>query len=376
VFKKEREMSQQLGNKLTRKVKNSKNSKSSNKKIYNVNNSNNHNLINNSRADEINNSAFNTKVIGRDFSHDSANNGKSFKNNANTKQIKRISINSAVSKSKEKNEFFHNMKEKNLLQNLNNLNTKNNFNNNLNLQNSLIVDDNSFHTRSNLTRTNIVKSPSGAPSSSRKGVNTHSNNRLIQVHVGSKANIPALPLRDDIALEENLDLQIKKDEILKVNLTFQPSKLGLFKSSIIVNPDDGIPFSIDFKASVVGPKITVDTPCIDFGLFAVNEIKTAKIKIKNVSRTIARFLIKEIRFKNVNFENYIDNDYVSENEGVIHGQKLRRKIKTLKDFENYGLREMDIEVIDNYEMKFSPIFGTIQENQEQEITVKFICFLI
>lgn len=368
LFRKEREISPKTkNNKWTTKVKNSKIS-SSNKKTNQANCPTNNNHINQGREEnaiaEKNN--LNTKVIKRDLSHDSAKNGKSFKNNLALKQLDRISINSAVSKSKEKME----------LNNFNNKNS-NNYNNNLNnlnLQNSLIVDEYSFNTKSNPTSTYLAKSPSGAPSTSRKGINTNSNSRLIQVNVNSKANNQALTVSDDIALVENLDLRIKKDEILKVNLTFMPLKLGLFKSSIIVIPDDGIPFSIDFKANVVGPQITVDTPCIDFGLFAVNEIKTAKIKIKNTSRTIARFLIKETRFKNINFDNYIDSDYISENEGVIHEPKIRKKIKTLQDFENYGLREIDMEVIDNYEMKFSPIFGTIQENQEQEITVNLFIF--
>jgi len=395
LYKKEREMSKQPRKKWTSKIKSKSKNSGSNKKIYNLNSNNNPNskpvlspnennifAKNCSSNDNNNNNNLtsgicNTKIIRRDYSHDSTKNGGLIpKHNAKSKQIERITINSAVSKAKEKNSENTNnninninINEKNLMQNLNS-NSNNNLNN-LNLQNSMIVEENSFNSKTIQTRTNLAKSPSDALSISIKGAGgatSHSNSRL-NVHTGSKQINQALSACDEIALEENMDLQIKKDESLKVCLSFLPSKLGLFKSSIIVSLDDGIPFSIDFKANVIGPKISVDTPCIDFGLFAVNEIRTAKIRIKNNSRTIARFLIKETRFKNISFENYIDSDYVAENEGIIHEPKFRRKIQTLQEFELNWLRDLDVDVMDNYEIKFSPIFGTIQENQEQEITV-------
>ena len=158
---------------------------------------------------------------------------------------------------------------------------------------------------------------------------------------------------------------------MEINVEFLPRKLGIFKSSIIVSPDDGIPFSIDFSASVIGPKLEVNKPCIDFGLFGVNEIRKEKFILKNTSRTSAKFLIKESRFKTINFDKLNETDYIKENEGIINNIKERKMIKNIKDFENIDMLEMDYNVLDNYEIKFFPIFGEIPEGEEKEITVKY-----
>jgi len=381
-------------NKWTNKIKNSK--FNSNKKIYNANNLNNNalsksnsriiqsddNYLTSNNNPTTNNNLGNSRISKRDKSYDSSLEGKKIKQNP-IKHIDRISINSAASNHKEKANLIDlpnsneskkesfSIKKNNVL--VNNIsNNINNALNNLNLQNSLVVDESSFQNKS-ITRTNVPKSPNGVTSTGKNITNTNSTNKLLNLQNQNNfiTNI------EEFEVEENIDLIIKKDEVLKINISFLPNKLGLFKSSIIVNPDDGIPFSIDFKAAVIGPKIIVDTPCIDFGLFPINEIRTAKIKIKNISRTNARYLIKETRFKNVNFENYIDSDYVSECEGIIHESKFRKRIESLKEFENFHLRDIDIEIIDNYEIKFSPIFGSISPNQEQEIIVNiFTLFFI
>ena len=224
-------------------------------------------------------------------------------------------------------------------------------NKNLNLQNSLIIDDNSIQNKTTFKNNNNLKTDPV------KNNLTQSSKSILKTNI------------EEIEIDDTVELMIKKDQTLNINVEFLPNKLGFFKSSVIINPEDGIPFSVDFKAKVIGPGIIINTPCIDFGLFSVNEIRTEKIRLKNISRAPARFLIKEIRYKNINFENYIDSEYITENEGIINELKPRKKIENLIDYQNIKMREMDTNITDNYEIKFSPIFGTIEENKEIEITV-------
>jgi len=378
LFKKEYEIRKFSDRKGLNKGKNS--SKYNSKKtLYNAQSPNNNNLnnIKNSNSEDKNiwlNKK--CKIINRERSSDYNNNTIKYKQ---TKHIERFNINSAVSDSKEKNVKNHKSeRDKNLINSLHNTNNYNynNHNNlkNLNLQNSLIVEESSFNNEvKTLTRDNIAKSPTSSIATCRNRLITNSTDKI-------KKNITFKNISNETntesELEENMDLIMKKDEKININLSFLPYKLGMFKSSIVIKPDDGIPFSIDFKATIIGPKIIVDTACIDFCLFSVNEIRIKKIKIKNISKTSARYLIKQARFKNINFDNYIDSDYVAENEGIINYTKLRKKIQTLTEFENNHLRELDINIIDNYDMKFSPIYGTIEPNQEKEILVKIIYYLI
>jgi len=177
---------------------------------------------------------------------------------------------------------------------------------------------------------------------------------------------------DEVEIQENDELSINKDQKVSINITFQPCKLGLFKCSCIIKAEDGIPFSVDLTANVVGPQIISDIPAIDFGLFSINEIKTIKFKLINNSLTCAKYLIKENRFKNINFDNYLESEYLNDLQGVIIDKKPKKKIEDLIDFENEHMRAMDIYTIDNYEIKFSPICGIIREKSEVEITVKLL----
>jgi len=174
---------------------------------------------------------------------------------------------------------------------------------------------------------------------------------------------------DQVEINESDELVIYKDKTLAIEISFLPFKLGLFKCSCIINAEDGIPFSVDFTANVIGPQVIADVPALDFGLFSISEIRTIKFKLVNTSRTPATYLIKETRFKNVNFDNYLDSFYLNDMQGIIVEKKFKRHVKNLNDFENENMRVMDIDVIDNYDLKFSSIFGVIKEKSEVEITV-------
>ncbi len=68
-------------------------------------------------------------------------------------------------------------------------------------------------------------------------------------------------------------------------------------------------------------------------------------------------------------DNYLDSFYLNDLQGIIVEKKFKRHVENLNDFENENMRVMDIDVIDNYDLKFSSIFGVIKEKSEVEITV-------
>ena len=228
-----------------------------------------------------------------------------------------------------------------------------------NMKYSQLTDESNKSKKSMLRVLNINKS---------QALSTKINNL-------KKAEFNTTRLEDEVELNELDELIIKKDQILPIIFVFQPSKLGLFKSSCVIGLDDGIPFSVDFTAQVIGPKIKSDTPLIDFGLFSVSEIKSIKFKLINISKAPAKFLIKESRYKTINLENYLECDYINDCEGIISEKKFKNKIENLSDFEKQNMIVMDINKIDNYEIKFFPISGTILENSEIEICVNIFFIL-
>jgi hypothetical protein len=280
---------------------------------------------------------------------------KIFNNN-----YKNNNLTKSYAPTKSKYSFSSNYEKEKNQKNNNNLNNqieiyskKKNFNRGMskNLSNNINNEKNiTPNNNNNLQSTNISKSIFS-------GFSGNNNNNNI-------------PEDEDLEIIENDELILNKDESVSLNIQFQAYKLGRFKCSCILKAEDGIPLSVDFSAYVVGPQIKADISCIHFGLFPVSEIKVIKFKLINLSKVPARFLIKERKFKNINFDNYINSEYLRENEGIIKDKKTRRGIKEIGDFINENLRVMDINIIDNYEIKFYPLCGFIDENSEIEITVK------
>lgn len=191
-----------------------------------------------------------------------------------------------------------------------------------------------------------------------------SNNteRSITLGTGMKKNL-------DAQVEEDLGILIKKDQRVDFSVVFQPKTLGLFKGSMIFTPEDGVPFSIDIKANVKGPKIKLDIPSLDFGLFPISELKTIKFKIINISPIPATYLIKQSRFKNINFSNFKDKMYQEDHEGLIKEAEYRQKIESLYDYENRDMIKNDYKNLDLYKLKFTSIYGVVDANSSFEITV-------
>lgn len=191
-----------------------------------------------------------------------------------------------------------------------------------------------------------------------------SNNteRSITLGSGMKKNL-------DAQVEEDLGILIKKDQRVDFSVVFQPKTLGLFKGSMIFTPEDGVPFSIDIKANVKGPKIKLDIPSLDFGLFPISELKTIKFKIINISPIPATYLIKQSRFKNINFSNFKEKMYQEDHEGLIKEAESRQKIESLYDYENRDMIKNDYKNLDLYKLKFTSIYGVVDANSSLEITV-------
>lgn len=179
-------------------------------------------------------------------------------------------------------------------------------------------------------------------------------------------------LNFETEVEENNMVCVEKEANASFNIRFTPSSLGIFKSSLIFEPEDGIPFSIELKAMIIGPKIKLDTPSIEFGLLHLSEIKTQKFKITNTSPIPVRYLVKESRYINVDFSNYESTSYKSEVEGVISEKVYRKKINNLNDFFNQSLDKMELSVRDSHQLKFSTVVDVIEPYKEKIITVSLI----
>ena len=119
-------------------------------------------------------------------------------------------------------------------------------------------------------------------------------------------------------------------------------------------PDDGLPFSIDVKANVVGPTLRVDTPGLNFGLFIVSQVQKQKFKMKNISPIDANFIIKESRFKHINFDTIMDTDHILRTEGIIASIPTQGKITSLDDFENQA-HKMEYTEYDSYQIQYDYI---------------------
>jgi len=172
-------------------------------------------------------------------------------------------------------------------------------------------------------------------------------------------------LEDEI--EENKPFALKINDQMEFNINFTANMLGAFKSSLVFNIDDGVPFSVEVKANVVGPSILVNMPFINFGLTAISEIKKINFKIKNTSQIPCRFLLKESRFKNITLNNYLESNYVDEIEGIIAENINKPKINNFLDFEYANSRDITRKYL--YELKFSKVTDVLQPEQELDITV-------
>ena len=85
-------------------------------------------------------------------------------------------------------------------------------------------------------------------------------------------------------MDECLRLQTQIENNKKFERMLREThKIGKFKASLVFQLDDGISFDIDILANIIGPEISINTPLIDFGLFATSTIQKKEFEIENLT---------------------------------------------------------------------------------------------
>jgi len=173
----------------------------------------------------------------------------------------------------------------------------------------------------------------------------------------------------------NDKLVITIGQELPFNIQFTPNALGRFKASIVFQLEDGISFDIDILAHIIGPELSINTPLIDFGLFPTGTIQKREIEIENLSPIKAQYLIREARYNNINFDNFQTNGYVEEFEGVLDEVRdiiHRDKVKSLIEYDNTNMKNLDVMKLDCYLLKFSSVYGELAPFEKRTIVVSFL----
>lgn len=180
-------------------------------------------------------------------------------------------------------------------------------------------------------------------------------------------------------VEQILEYEVNSNQIfttndekfVEFNIIFLPTKNGIFKSTIIFDVKEGKSICLEIRAHIIGPKLKISSPCLDFGLMSIQEVKTINFKIMNDSPVPANILIKDAAFKNVNFSNYIEEHYLEDMEGELTGAIVKEKIRTIMDYENNDNEFLNLTNDYRYLLKFSTAYAVLSPNQEIDVTVYF-----
>ena len=241
-------------------------------------------------------------------------------------------------------------------------------------------------TKSKLNETPLSKDSKSKTGFSNKTKTSKSKNTNSKLSMAKKTKTG---FDEKITEKNSSDDETEEEQIIKVNdklkislgeevvfkIKFTPDSLGRFKSSIVFQLDDGISFDIDILANIIGPELTINTPLIDFGLFATSTIQKKEFEIENLSPIKVQYLIKESRYKNINFDNLSTYNFIEEFEGVLDEAKdkiYRDKVKSLIEYDNTNMKQLDIMKLDSYIMKFSSVFGELNPFEKKTITVSFL----
>jgi len=256
----------------------------------------------------------------------------------------------------------------------NNLNDEKNTINTLNRDNQKINEiplskDSKTKTGfSNKTKTSKSKNTNSKLSMTRKTKTNFEENKIIE-----KENDDENGEQQILKVNDKLKISLREEVVF--NIKFTPGRLGRFKSSLVFQLDDGISFDIDILANIIEPEIAINTPLIDFGLFATSTIQQKEFEIENLSPIKVQYLVKESRYKNINFDNSSTYNFVEEFEGVLDETKdkiYRDKVKSLIEYDNTNMKQLDIMKLDSYIMKFSSVIGELNPFEKKTIIVSFL----
>ena len=267
-------------------------------------------------------------------------------------------------------------KNENLQENINN---NNNAQENNTLNQIKTPDKNANNEKQKLNDTPLSKDSKQKTGFSNKTKNTVSKssvNKKTNSNLGeNKITENNIGIEEEKKLSVNDQLKISLGQEVVFNIKFTPDSLGKFKSSIVFQLDDGLSFDIDVLANIIGPEIAINTPLIDFGLFATSTIQKKEFEIENLSPIKVQYLVKESRYSNINFDNVTSSNFIQEFEGVLDEEKdiiYRDKVKSLIEYDNTEMKKLDIMKLDSYIMKFSSVCGELNPFEKKTITISFL----
>ena len=267
-------------------------------------------------------------------------------------------------------------KNENLQENINN---NNNVQENNTLNQIKTPDKNANNEKQKLNDTPLSKDSKQKTGFSNKTKNTASKssvNRKTNSNLGeNKITENNIGIEEEKKLSVNDQLKISLGQEVVFNIKFTPDSLGKFKSSIVFQLDDGLSFDIDVLANIIGPEIAINTPLIDFGLFATSTIQKKEFEFENLSPIKVQYLVKESRYSNINFDNVTSSNFIQEFEGVLDEEKdiiYRDKVKSLIEYDNTEMKKLDIMKLDSYIMKFSSVCGELNPFEKKTITISFL----
>jgi len=260
-----------------------------------------------------------------------------------------------------------------------NMNNNNNVEENNTLNQIKTPDKNANNEKQKLNDTPLSKDSKQKTGFSNKTKNTVSKssvNRKTNTNLGeNKINENNIEIEEEKKLNVNDQLKISLGQEVVFNIKFTPDSLGKFKSSIVFQLDDGLSFDIDVLANIIGPEIAINTPLIDFGLFATSTIQKKEFEIENLSPIKVQYLVKESRYSNINFDNATSTNFIEEFEGVLDEEKdiiYRDKVKSLIEYDNTEMKKLDIMKLDSYIMKFSSVCGELNPFEKKTIIISFL----
>lgn len=178
-----------------------------------------------------------------------------------------------------------------------------------------------------------------------------------------------------VVVDNSKTIKVPKDLEVNITIEFLPEKLGMYKSTLLFYVVDGIPFSIDVYANIIGPQIKLETPALDFGIFSVGVIKQLPFRIINTSKIKAKFLVKQSKYKNVSFDNHKELNFIEETEGLVTIEPNDRKpISNIQEFNSRHLNYLDLAKSNAYKIKFSKVLYELEPFESKEITVKLLLY--
>ena len=251
---------------------------------------------------------------------------------------------------------------------------KNNFVDKKQTENKENINEDKNTINNNEENKSIKQQSSNVSDNLNKTKKSKMKNKSQTSNINSKEkNIEKVIPEEKVNIDDKLVITLGQE--LPFNIKFIPEELGRFKASVVFQLDDGISFDVDILANVIGPEISINTPLIDFGLFATGTIQKREIEIENLSPINAQYLIRESRYKNINLENFQTQGYLDDFEGVLDETKeliKRQKINSLIEYDNINMKNLDIMKLDSYYLKYSSVYGELAPFEKRKIIVSFL----